>query len=393
MKTKISKILFAALFVILVAAVAVSVTFTIICFNDIKELKAELTEKDDEENKNVDNENVLIGGQYQILSTKNISDAYISGDTSGLNEEDRKTLEVATAILDEIITDDMSNYEKEKAIYNWICDNIKHDEGGTVAVPEARGITDRPYGVLQNKQSVCVGFATSFRLLTNMVGLDCMVMHDTNNSHAWNLIKLDDSCWYIVDCYSDAENYSPRYSHFNMNSTMAMNVLDWDASLYPVANGAEYNYMIMNMVTLETPTDLIEKIQELYEGGIHLGYFEIPYDENGVNESAVYYITDGIYNRIEQDDFYIDFSIMNLDPESIVVVYNYIELDYGDAEIPDYDIPEFDYEKIDKQLDEIFGEEYFGEEYFGEEYFGEEYFGEEYLEKEYVEDDLLGEEF
>lgn len=350
---KISKIVLSVVLVMLAAVSLISIAFSLIGMREIENLKAQI-EGEAEENRNEDEENILIGGEYQILSTKSISDAYISKDSSKLNDEDKKTLEIASGIFEEIVNDNMSDYEKEKAIYEWICENIKHDEGSTAAVPEARGIVDRPFGVLQNKEAVCVGYATTFRLLTNMAGLDCMVMHDNGEGHSWNIVKLDDNCWYIVDCYMDAENMSPLYSNFNMDEEAANESHDWDAALYPAANGTKYNYMLMNLKRVSDPVDIIKLMAEYKEKGIKLAYMQVPVDEKNVNENIVSYIVDGISMRETYENGYTSMNILYRE-DSIIVVYTYTDYEDDDENAGDVYIEDIDYEKIDEKLDKLFG--------------------------------------
>lgn len=114
-----SKVVLVIILVLLIASSAIGITFGVMSMKEIKNLKSQVERQNkDTDEENVDNENVLIGGGYQILSTKNISDAYISGDSSKLNEEDKKTLELASNVLKEIITEDMSAYDKEKQFMN-----------------------------------------------------------------------------------------------------------------------------------------------------------------------------------------------------------------------------------------------------------------------------------
>lgn len=350
-----SKVVLVIILVLLIASSAIGITFGVMSMKEIKNLKSQVEKQNKDNNEeNVDTENVLIGGEYQILSTKNISDAYISGDSSKLNEEDKKTLELASNVLKEIITEDMSAYDKEKAIYEWICKNIKHDSNGTVAVPTASQSVDRPIGVLQSKNAVCVGYATTFRLLVNMANIDCMIMHDTGESHSWNIVRLDDNCWYIVDCYMDAENLSPLYSNFNMDSTQANEGHDWQNGLFPEANGTEYNYMLKNLKKAEDPIAVLKLIKEYRKNGTQLAYIEVPNDAQSVNLQTLSYIVEGIYSREGMEDDYVELNIINRD-DKIIVAYKHTELDdNSDDDDPDiYD--NIDYEKIDKLLDDIFG--------------------------------------
>ena len=143
----------------------------------------------------------LIGNEYEIRSTKVVSDAYLKGDDSNLKEEDKQTLKMASAILNKIIKNGMNNYEKELAVYNWMYQNIKQGSGSTVQLPGTSRNAYTPYHVLNGKNAVCVGYATTFRLFMNMLGMDCHIVH--NDYHSWDLVQLDDQEWYQVDIYTD----------------------------------------------------------------------------------------------------------------------------------------------------------------------------------------------
>lgn len=357
---KISKILLGMAVFLILGVTAAGMVFSIISYKKIEDMEKSVKENMYKEWEEIDNrddfesedpENVLIGDEYMILSTKNISDAYISGDESGLSDEDRTTLKVARELLDEIIEEGMSDYEKEEAVYKWMCENIRNDETGLVAVPEAAGITDRPYGVLQNKQAVCVGYATTFRLLLNMMEIDCMVVHDEDYTHSWNLVQLDDSCWYMVDCYFDAGEGSVGYRHFNMTQTLACYDHSWDETLYPVANGTKYSYALSNSVEVSSVPDFLDKLKNVYEGKEISAFFKIAYSPE--TEYSLYYISDGIMQRIQEQNVYIEITPYMEDEENIIVMYSYTDYD---TIMPGIDDTDIDYENIDRQLDEIYGE-------------------------------------
>ena len=162
-------------------------------------------------------DDVAVGGDYWIRSTLPISDAYKSGDASALSEKQAETLEMASEVLGGIITEGMTVYEKEKAVYDWMCSNIHHEGGITVVVPTASEYSAEPYGVLKYRQAVCVGFATTFRMFMQMLDIECKVVH--NSYHSWDLVRLDDGEWYHVDIYSDAGRGD--YANFNMNDELA----------------------------------------------------------------------------------------------------------------------------------------------------------------------------
>ena len=82
------------------------------------------------ETEDVDAEDdVLIANQYMIKSTTQISDAYKSKDASALDDRDKETLDLASKIIDEIIKPDMSDYEKEEAVYLYLTTKLKRTNG------------------------------------------------------------------------------------------------------------------------------------------------------------------------------------------------------------------------------------------------------------------------
>ena len=196
-----------------------------------------------------------IDDEYEIKSTTAISDAYISGDTSALSEDEAKTLELASAVLDEIITPDMTtNYAKELAIYDWMIDNLKTGSPTTLTTLDVAGAdaVSTPLGVLSGRSAVCVGYATTFRLFVNMLGMDCHIAH--NDYHSWDEVQLDDGEWYFVDIYSDMDNV--RYDNFNMTQSMCLESHDWDTSALPTAEGTQYTYAAQNCQDLDDITQL-----------------------------------------------------------------------------------------------------------------------------------------
>ena len=185
-------------------------------------------------------DDVTIAGTYTIKSTLQISDAYISGDTSKLDDNDKETLDMAKDIIDEIITDKMSDFEKEKAIYDFLTANLKQNTGILTVIPTRIGDSDNPHDVLKYRTAVCVGYATTFRMFMQMLGIECKVVHSSDLTHSWDLVKLDDG-WYHTDCYMDSE--SNNYQNFNMDDNRCSQGHDWTKEYFPAATGKKYNYI------------------------------------------------------------------------------------------------------------------------------------------------------
>ncbi len=187
-----------------------------------------------------------VGGEYEIRSTAHISDAYRSGDDSQLSEEDKETLDMAKKVLDEVVEDGMSDFEKELAVYQWMVENIGGSSGGIISRPGMDRSAFTPHDVLAKRQAVCVGYATTFRLFMNMLGMDCRIVH--NEYHSWDLVKLDDD-WYHVDIYSDAQGI--MYANFNMTDQICENGHTWDQSALPEAKGVKYSPAVQNAIEVD----------------------------------------------------------------------------------------------------------------------------------------------
>ena len=215
--------------------------------------------KEEEKKSNYQEDGYKVGGQYEIRSTKDISDAYKSGDDSKLSDTDKETLKTASDILKKIIRDGDSDYQKELAVYEWMFENIGQGQSTVVTLPAASGSDFTPQGVLVSKQAVCVGYATTFRMFMQMLGMDCHIVH--NDYHSWDLVKLDDCKWYHVDIYTDVSGKS-EFQNFNMTDATAKTGHDWDTAALPAADGIRYTYAVQNNTKVSDLTSVVARVKK-----------------------------------------------------------------------------------------------------------------------------------
>ncbi len=279
---------------------ALSGMSAVVSFRQLQQMNEYVEEQKDREAKEKEKVNTyqedgyMVGGQYEIRSTKAISDAYISGDTSGLSAEDQETLKLAEAVLKEVVKDSMSIYEKELAVYDWMQTNIAHGGSTQITLPGHEGDTFTPHDVLRTKRSVCVGYATTFRLFMNMLGLDCHIVH--NEYHSWDEVKLDDGEWYLVDIYSDVSG--TKYSNFNLNEELMSSHNEWDKSALPKADGIRYSYANQKIGKNPKIVDLKklpEKLAQLNKKNKKQGYFYLGKD-----------VSDDMLNKLQTMFYYLD---------------------------------------------------------------------------------------
>lgn len=122
---------------------------------------------------------------------------YYSG--SGGYGDRRDRYQEATKKLDEVIKslnlDGKSDYDKFKAVTNWIVSNVRYDEDN-----ETKYQHDLTGAVL-DRLAVCDGYAGTFYYMANAVGLNALFEDGITNSnrirHAWNLVEIDGTYYYV----------------------------------------------------------------------------------------------------------------------------------------------------------------------------------------------------
>lgn len=243
--------------VVLTAGVVGSTTLS--AFN-LATLKSYIATQNEDQNEETTEDYVTIAEQYEIKPTTNISDAYKSGDTSKLTDREKETLDMAKDALKEMkIKDSMSDFEKEKAVYDWMTSSLQYDSGALTVIPSTQEDCDNPYGVLKYHNAVCVGYATTFRMFMQMMDIECMVEHNTEKYHSWDLVKIDGD-WYITDIYSDQGN--GNYAHFNMTDSMWGQEQNWDHDFFPAANSLKYNMAYQNKETVDDVYDIPKALRK-----------------------------------------------------------------------------------------------------------------------------------
>ena len=122
---------------------------------------------------------------------------YYSGNGGYGDRRDR--YQKATKKLDEVIKslnlDGKSDYDKFKAVTNWIVSNVRYDEDN-----ETKYQHDLTGAVLDGL-AVCDGYVGTFYYMANAVGLNALFEDGITNSnrirHAWNLVQIDGTYYYV----------------------------------------------------------------------------------------------------------------------------------------------------------------------------------------------------
>ena len=117
-------------------------------------------------------------------------------------------------ILRQIITDNMTEFQKVKAIHDYIVNNAEYDYENYLndTIPNS-SYTAR--GFFENGMLVCDGYAYTFQVLCEYAGISCE--HITGSVaaglHAWNQVRIDGK-WYNIDvCWDDPVSNRPILSY------------------------------------------------------------------------------------------------------------------------------------------------------------------------------------
>lgn len=120
----------------------------------------------------------------------------------------------ARDVAKSIATDDMTDVEKVRAVYEWIITNVDYDYGA--AAQDLNAPETLKYnafyleGVFLDGRAVCDGKAKAFSLLCGLLGINSVRITGTAESggtsggHAWNKVLVDTQGngykrWYVVD--------------------------------------------------------------------------------------------------------------------------------------------------------------------------------------------------
>jgi len=155
-------------------------------------------------------------------------------------------------IINILIKPEMTEYEKELVIHDYLVTNIKYDKENFIndTLPDE---THTSFGALVNGVAVCDGYARSFQILLNAVGIECsMVVGDFDSlngalasvrsngekwRHAWNIVKINNVYYHVDvtadDPLSDDGTELLDHNYFNISDKQMGSDHMWDREAYP----------------------------------------------------------------------------------------------------------------------------------------------------------------
>ncbi|MEC0125563.1 transglutaminase domain-containing protein [Paenibacillus pabuli] len=136
----------------------------------------------------------------------------------------------ANEVVASIIKHDMKDDEKRKAIYDYLNDNAKYDDAALENAEQNNfknvdaqfNDSFTTYGILVKGVGVCASYASVYKLLSDLSGLESIVVTGASSGvpHAWNKVKIGNE-WFHVDATNNLTNSGIPYFLYNANDETA----------------------------------------------------------------------------------------------------------------------------------------------------------------------------
>ena len=183
-----------------------------------------------------------------------------AANISNLDESQIALYNRVKAACFSVIDDGMSDYEKEKALHDYLVLKSVYDSKDGDYSHNIRNIIDADKGV-------CDAYSYTFKMLCDFAGIPCKVVIGSveDVAHAWNVVKIDDK-WYYIDVTNDDStdvNGKVKYDFFNLTqSDLQAKGYVWDTLKTPVCDSDKYNYFVYNNLLLKNMTDMKNLIEK-----------------------------------------------------------------------------------------------------------------------------------
>ena len=129
-------------------------------------------------------------------------------------EQKRQVSEKVSEIINSFnFTSETTDYDKIKAVYDYVCENVAY------AKDETQDIVYTSWSALFQKEAVCQGYAQLMYAFLKQMGISTRLIPgygvDMDVNHGWNIVKLGDY-YYNIDATWDADYAAAKkpYEYF-----------------------------------------------------------------------------------------------------------------------------------------------------------------------------------
>ena len=215
-----------------------------------------------------------------------------------INAANKKIAKKVRSELIPKIKPNMSDYDIQLIIHNWLCEISSYDSKAVKALDKNQDEALKKYftsfnilGNLLKGKAVCEGYSRTMQYLCNLVGIESNVVSgNADNSsfieaHMWNIIKIGGQ-WYFSDVTWNDSGKSPWYTYFNLDEEnmelshhpskdiAEMSEKDWRLqkgtasaryNFLPECTSLKANYHKKNGTWIDAADDLVDQLIEIIE--------------------------------------------------------------------------------------------------------------------------------
>ena len=224
-------------------------------------------------------------------------------------EEIRKKLEAEADRCISQIPEQYSDYQKMKAVYEYIVNQTEYQSDS----PDSQNIQS----VLLYRASVCAGYAKTFQYILNRMGFFCTYITGTirdGGEHGWNLVRIDDSYYYVDVTWGDPVFVNQMGTNLNENAinytylcctdeTLFKTHIPGDSVPLPECSSDAYDYYKMSGLFYDTFEywEIYEVLMHSVQRGDRL--IEMKFGSREAYENAVFELFEG--NLLEDAGNYL----------------------------------------------------------------------------------------
>ena len=184
-------------------------------------------------------------------------------------EQEQELTAKVNEALDGMALSGKSDYEKVKAIHDYICDTVNYDFDNLE--DENYTLKYTAYAALCNNTAVCQGYAVAFYRMCKEAGLPVRIITGTGNgaAHAWNIVKIGSNTraagdYYNIDCTWDGQDDETYHIYFLKNEEDFVDHVR-DAEYNTAAFHAQYPMSRLSYVDQGSLVDGLNKDNPAYE--------------------------------------------------------------------------------------------------------------------------------
>lgn len=239
---------------------------------------------------------------YELSDNYYAARKYIYG--TPIPEENIRAEQIYSAVAGFIsgnISDDMSDYDKELAVHDYIIGNCVY------GYPDNEDDAYTAYGALVLGESVCDGYAEAFFLIMSCLGVKCdIVVGSTDEGlHAWNQVEIGGE-WYNVDLtwddsLPDMGDYI-KHTYVNVSDKLLESTHDWERQFYRECSSDTYNFYKKSFFMYDSMEEYEDRIgiqigsRKLIEAAVRTdeSTFDLSFLYNYGNISSINYVVEDL---------------------------------------------------------------------------------------------------